>query len=500
MIWGFLHPVQGSKYGLFWVDVARALLNCDTVSKDLCENYAAQIFIFDTVVTCNSFHHAGMVWCRGSCILKLHWETAIKRKASVLFIIILIPNFLSVCLCSTLYLHLLLLGGNVEASQKELNDHKRELFLKEPDNSQEVIGACGKPNVDVKTERDTLSTGVPPLSSSMGGMDTLSKGADITKKGKNKRVPPSTRSATMEDVKHFSAVSRRPEAEKLAQETAESQTVMAKPTASDYPMNGAETSSGIHHEMDPLKDTSKEKVASILVGHESEPEKAGRTLNPFPTLKDNGKVSRFYKSESPIVQSSTFVGKCPSGSLLKEQNVPIVVRDVGGDNLMHMAKPLKDANMFKTHVGTTENLDTSQPVLSNNGPYIRRLPDVQKQRTSDGLNTVTFSNTAKYGKSVTLQDKSTEEEGNLSISNGMLFSPTKYSTSEKWIMDQQKRKLLNDQNWESKQRKTDERIAACFDKLKVLLLHNCIWTYCLIVHFRIYGFLVMVVLYFLRFY
>lgn len=351
------------------------------------------------------------------------------------------------------------------ASQKKLNDPRS---LKESGNSQEVIGACGKPSVDGKTEGETLSTGVPPMVSCMGSMDTLSKGEEITKKGKNKRVPPFTRSVMIEDVKHISAVSRKPEAEKLVQGTAESHAVMTKPWRSDYSTNGAEIPSEIHQEKDPLNNASMLEVVPIVIGHESKAEKAG-PLNPFPILKDNDKVNKFHKLESPIVQSSAFVGKCPSDVLVKEEVAPIVLRDVEGDNLMRMAKHLKDANVLKAHAGTTKNMSTSQPAVSSNDPYIQRLSDVQKQGTSDGgPNTNTIGNTAKYGKSVTVQEKSAEEEGNRSISNDVLFSP-KYSTSEKWIMDQQKRRLLSDQTWESKQRKTDERIAACFDKLKVLL-------------------------------
>lgn len=327
----------------------------------------------------------------------------------------------------------------------------------------------GKPSVDGKTEGETLSTGVPPVFSCMGSMDALSKGEEITKKGKNKRVPPFTRSVMIEDVKHISAVSRKPEAEKLVQGTAESHAVMTKPSGSDFSTNGAEIPSEIHQEKDTLNDASMVEVVPIVIGHESKPEKAG-PLNPFPLLKDNDKVNKFYKPESPIVQSSTFVGKCPSDVLVKEEVAPIVLRDVEGDNLMRMAKHLKDANLLKAHAGTTKNMSTSQPVVSSNDPYIQRLSDVQKQCTSDGgPNTNTIGNTAKYGKSVAVQEKSAEEEGNRSISNNVLFSPPKYSTSEKWIMDQQKGKLLSDQTWELKQRKTDERIAACFDKLKVLL-------------------------------
>ncbi|KAJ6319025.1 hypothetical protein OIU76_014380 [Salix suchowensis] len=42
----------------------------------------------------------------------------------------------------------------------------------------------------------------------------------------------------------------------------------------------------------------------------------------------------------------------------------------------------------------------------------------------------------------------------------------KFTMSEKWIMDQQRKKLLTEQNWVLKQQKTKQRIATCFYKLK----------------------------------
>uniref|UniRef100_A0A2P2ME21 Chromatin structure-remodeling complex protein SYD n=1 Tax=Rhizophora mucronata TaxID=61149 RepID=A0A2P2ME21_RHIMU len=42
----------------------------------------------------------------------------------------------------------------------------------------------------------------------------------------------------------------------------------------------------------------------------------------------------------------------------------------------------------------------------------------------------------------------------------------KYTMSEKWIMVQQRKKLLVEQNWLLKQKKTKQRISTCFEKLK----------------------------------
>ncbi|KAK2965362.1 hypothetical protein RJ640_013825 [Escallonia rubra] len=58
-----------------------------------------------------------------------------------------------------------------------------------------------------------------------------------------------------------------------------------------------------------------------------------------------------------------------------------------------------------------------------------------------------------------------QEEEDIGMSTDMPPSP-KYTTSEKWIMDHQKRKHLNEQKLVLKQQKTEQRITACSDKLK----------------------------------
>ncbi|EEF45471.1 chromatin structure-remodeling complex protein SYD [Ricinus communis] len=60
---------------------------------------------------------------------------------------------------------------------------------------------------------------------------------------------------------------------------------------------------------------------------------------------------------------------------------------------------------------------------------------------------------------------SEQDEEDKSASSDSPPSP-KYTMSEKWIMDQQKKKLLVEQNWVLKQQKTKQRIATCFAKLK----------------------------------
>lgn len=60
-----------------------------------------------------------------------------------------------------------------------------------------------------------------------------------------------------------------------------------------------------------------------------------------------------------------------------------------------------------------------------------------------------------------------EEEKDSSPEDSSAFPfKAEYTTVEKWILDQRKRKHLEQQNWAQKQRKTEEKIAVCFHQLK----------------------------------
>lgn len=81
---------------------------------------------------------------------------------------------------------------------------------------------------------------------------------------------------------------------------------------------------------------------------------------------------------------------------------------------------------------------------------------------ADGRKVVHVSETLKNGTSFTAEQF--EEDNSLSTDTP---PSTKYTMLEKWIMDQQKKKHLEEQNWILKQLKAKQRIAASFHKLKV---------------------------------
>jgi len=84
---------------------------------------------------------------------------------------------------------------------------------------------------------------------------------------------------------------------------------------------------------------------------------------------------------------------------------------------------------------------------------------------SDGFKTVPVDNASKHGISFP-----TEQDGNERLVAGDLPHSPKYTMSERWIMDQQKKRLLIEQNWVQKQQKTKQRMATSFHKLKVCSL------------------------------
>ncbi|XP_027916125.1 chromatin structure-remodeling complex protein SYD [Vigna unguiculata] len=67
---------------------------------------------------------------------------------------------------------------------------------------------------------------------------------------------------------------------------------------------------------------------------------------------------------------------------------------------------------------------------------------------------------------VMIKHVSPEQDGNERLVSGDLPSSPKYTMSERWIMDQQRKRLLVEQKWVQKQHKTKQRMATSFHKLK----------------------------------
>ncbi|XP_058078627.1 chromatin structure-remodeling complex protein SYD-like [Magnolia sinica] len=357
------------------------------------------------------------------------------------------------------------------------NDH-REISLKEPGNSHEIAGLSGRPNDVMEAEKEMSVTGTPTGSSSGGSLmvtDASSKSKETTKK-KGKKAPAS-------EGKRLTAAKRKAEAEKQTQEANVSQAVASMPVEPDSSISGARTSSESHYEKDDYQHGHQQvgwgnQASSSVpgIGNQLEPEITslagiGAPSNAVketftPAISMHEHVSP--KVDNPFNKAQGL----KENDRVKEQITPIMRKDVELGYFKHMMKPPRDVNTFSTHVGQAENPSAaSGSTISNDadtpGSDGQRVSNIQKQFTFDGFRNVTFNDTVKYGNLVTVADKSAEqEEVDRSVSKDVPVSPPKYATSEKWIMDHAIRKFREDEMWALKQRKTEERIMARFDKLK----------------------------------
>ena len=87
---------------------------------------------------------------------------------------------------------------------------------------------------------------------------------------------------------------------------------------------------------------------------------------------------------------------------------------------------------------------------------------------ADGFKTIPVDDASKHGICF-----ATEQERNERPASANLSPSPKYTMSERWIMDQQKKRLLVEQNSVQKQQKTKQKMATCFLKLKVCFTFNC---------------------------
>ncbi|WOK94287.1 hypothetical protein Cni_G02989 [Canna indica] len=152
-------------------------------------------------------------------------------------------------------------------------------------------------------------------------------------------------------------------------------------------------------------------------------------------------VGKLHFPDSHLLAVNTHLDKYQPLLPAKEQNPQAGGNGCG--SLENVVNPSKDANMFLNQVC----------------PSDKGISIIQKQPHADAYTTITANEAV-------LEKYFEQENGNQSDSNEMPSSPPKCTTSEKWIMDYQKRKLEEEEIWALKQKKAEERIAARFEKLK----------------------------------
>ncbi|KAI3896797.1 hypothetical protein MKW98_009650 [Papaver atlanticum] len=364
-------------------------------------------------------------------------------------------------------------GGGSDGTRNEQSECKgKEISVKEPSSGNEATAVLGRPSdMSDRTLPGSSSTGIPT--------ETETTSMDTDKFPKVNKGPPTDSSAATEERNHLLPASRNPETEMNIQEESDSQATLAMTSAAMSVMNSGRTlpkmnpdrddigngqqqigrlnhlSSSIlgmnqqlKREMASLTGTRNQNEVSVnalspsVFHHPPMPQRTDYSSNHPQLLGDRERGNNMLRSEPSYVQASLHADRYPSTFTGKEAS-----KTNSGKDVEHS----RDVSVTWTHGSQGEN----------------HVSDPQKHLNFDRHQMVSANNTQNYGNPGMVLERSMElGEENKSIYTDITMSPPKYTTSEKWIVDHQKRKLNEERNWAIKQRKTEERMAVCFNKLK----------------------------------
>ncbi|CAL9761957.1 unnamed protein product [Musa acuminata subsp. burmannicoides] len=214
-------------------------------------------------------------------------------------------------------------------------------------------------------------------------------------------------------------------------------------------------------------DASKESSVAAMVNRET-------YFNQPHNISQINSAGKLHLSDSHLFGVNTHPERYQSLLPVKEQS-PLAVGK-GYESLENVVNASKDI-MFSNQVAHSEKIPASSELAitnsitnaysGSNGLLDQSNSVIQKQSHADVYTTFATNDSIKFGNMEAVLEKSVEQDnGNQSDSSDVPSSPPKYTTSEKWIMDYQKQKLVEEQKWTLKQKKAEERIAACYEKLK----------------------------------
>ncbi|KAJ6897927.1 chromatin structure-remodeling complex protein SYD-like isoform X2 [Populus alba x Populus x berolinensis] len=296
-------------------------------------------------------------------------------------------------------------GGTLDGPRKELTDHKgKAQSSNEPTNIPEVLMACGRLN-NAK-EFDKV---LPGLGGRFLDENCASKEADKLKMMEDKSGLPSDPSMLADERKYLYST-RKLDAEIQRQEAMESQAVFT--TAMQQP-DSARGGLPLSNPVDSMGN------AFLQVG------------------------------KTDHVSSATFINKqaipeAVSWTRIGSQSLP------SGSIQLGLVPDRKDNAPSQFH-----NLGNSN--ASDDSKF-----EFQTRYALDACKVVSVDVSLRNDVSFTTEQ---DDDDKSAASTDSPPSP-KYTMLEKWIMDQQRKKLLTKQGWVLKQQKTKQRIATCFDKLK----------------------------------
>lgn len=346
-------------------------------------------------------------------------------------------------------------------------------------------------------------SGMPTLNepSTLSSEKTVERGPSVgmdnnIKNSTNPSNPSSSDRCYMEGWKQVSAFNQKPDVDMLTKENVSCQPALAEVEGSDAlnPAAGQLRTSKMETNHDQVGWLDRATSAAMVVDPTHQ--------NGFSLVKpgvDGGSMKEAHdasvcqaqqesSSGRPIIQSTSLhaPNRCDSTSTTKESqphskgsgfSVPGEQQPVNsekeGESLKYPINAPTGSMISHTQNNPTEKTPT-MPVLSSDNPELHSMgnisknhaiSDTQHQSTFDGFKTIIFNDVPKQGN-INLSNKSIEQEDTDSESNGLPHSPPRYTTLDKWIMDQRKRKSLEEHSWALKQRKAEEMINKCYDKLK----------------------------------
>lgn len=373
--------------------------------------------------------------------------------------------------------------GNADGTKRELKDSREE-----PGINHESGGMFSRAN-DITT--------LPPAPSreNIGETDSLLKETEDAM-AKDTQATISNRPMSAEESRHFQALKHKTDEGRPHESITANYMASAMHKASESLVPGTEGASVYGREG---SEPSYQQGAQASCSVNKLPKIEGSVLTgtrildaPSRSLPGASVIYRelpadtmeTHLDQSHILKGDDLTGKSlkldSPMTTVKEQNTPNIGKE--SDVVKHMSNPSKSTNMSLSNVSSSERLSAApDSAISSNAADMcpgsagannqkvsyNQKHDTQHNYSSNGFKTMGLNNPLSHGNTGQLLEKSVEcDDGNNFEANDAPPPPPKYTTSEKWIMDQQKKKLAEDQKWAVKQRKAEEMISTSFNKLK----------------------------------
>ncbi|KAK4419537.1 Chromatin structure-remodeling complex protein SYD [Sesamum alatum] len=177
-------------------------------------------------------------------------------------------------------------------------------------------------------------------------------------------------------------------------------------------------------------------------------------------------------SHQPKIVSSAIMASCEQSKLEESggtgngfandmPKVPLPTNIAMHEEVLHRKDEAASQTQNPVDFHTVGNLHSDKKLQS--------FPLKDQWKPVPGMSAQNFSSVPVKDSNILVKNVSqvleTDQE---KVSTDRQPSP-KHTTIERWILDRQKRKVLNEQSWAQKQQKTEQKIAACSDKLKEIV-------------------------------